>query len=266
MKVPLAVLLILLCTASVYARELTILVHSGDDAPDASYKKLGKYISAYLAKDGYTGFRIINDKNGSKADLRAAIASKPDIMFLSQYPAAQAAKQGYLPLMNAMRKGSLYSGAVFFVRRDSRIFRLRDLKNGRVALGKEYSSDLYSLPLRTLASENINVKTYPRPKMEDRASDVFLKKADAAVASSSNLNDSLPDIFKDTFRVIYVCGSIHSMFIMLPETMDDVLRGKIISILINARNNSAGKNALNFSGINDVYSTDFDWKALFSSL
>lgn len=281
MKKTLIVLIFSLLIFSAYGQPLTLCLHTADKTKADKYNALASYLVNTLKEYGYDGYNIIDDRSGSPKDIADTMKNKrPDIFITSFYPASIAADNGYFPAFTAKINSSLYSGAVFFVRKDSKIFRIKDMGGKNIALGRQYSSEGHILPLMALRENGLvpvmmttadnkkisekSVRYFFTENLTQTASDVFLKKADVGYAESVLFENELPAIFNNSYRIIFKSDDLPSMFIMLPQNMDKPLQNKIISLIDSAINNIKGKKAMNYSGISSVYAVSFDWKALFS--
>lgn len=170
------------------------------------------------------------------------------------------------PILLAMRKGTVEYSSLIFVRKDSGIRRLGDLRGRVIAFEDPGSTSGYFLPKVTMIAEGlepVKIDSSNSPVPKDKigyifageelnvSAWVFNKKTAAGALSNLDWPDQKdnPESYRKDFEIIYETEKVPRTLVMVREGQDDKLVERIKEELLNMHNTEAGREALKASKI-----------------
>ena len=180
------------------------------------------------------------------------------------------AKANATPILLASRKGVEEYNSYIFVRRDSGISRLEDLKGKVIAFEDTGSTSAYFLPRFSMESEGmdlVRIDSFNSQVPLDKIGYVFAgselnistwvyhNKVNAGALSSTDWPDQRdnPKAYRNEFEVIYETKKVPRMLVMVREGLDEKLVVRIKEELLNIDKTEEGKNALKPFKINKFF-------------
>ena len=170
------------------------------------------------------------------------------------------------PILLAMRIGTTEYSSLIFVRKDSGIRRLEDLRGKIIAFEDPGSTSGYFLPKVAMIAEGLELveinsanSSIPENKIGyvfageelNVSTWVYNKKTDAGVLSNLDWSDQEdnPESYRKDFEIIYETKKVPRTLVMVREGLDDTLVGRIKEELLNMHNTEEGRVALKTSKI-----------------
>ncbi|MBI5894007.1 MAG: phosphate/phosphite/phosphonate ABC transporter substrate-binding protein [Deltaproteobacteria bacterium] len=204
-----------------------------------------------------------------------------DVIFESAFSAVTTReKAGTIPSLVLWKKQSREYKALFFVRKDSPIKTLNDLKGKTIVFEDPESTSAYWMPKAELVKNGMTVlplKDKNPPAMQpnhavryvfaeaelNQAFWVAQKKADAG-AFNNNDWDELPQKVRGEFRIIHETKPVLRFVASFHPNLPKNIRNAVEDILINMDQNLEGQDALKYAArINKIERlTDNDFKSL----
>lgn len=183
-------------------------------------------------------------------------------------------RAGAKPLLLTERNGTRKYHSVFFVRRDSGVRNLADLKGRKVAMQSTHSTSAYVIPLLELLDAGL------RPEILMTPGDVALSDSVGYVLARTELNistyvhkgmmdagvvssvdwanaSSMPLAFRRDFRILHETAPYPRAVEMVRESLSPVVRERLQQVLLEASRDPAAAPALQaFFGTSGFYRVD----------
>ena len=170
-------------------------------------------------------------------------------------------RSGAEPLLLTERGGVAAYHSVFFVRRDSPINTLEELKGRSLAMQSVWSTSSYLVPVMELLAHGVRPEILLTPQDTPTADTVgyvfarselnistFVHKrvVDAGVVSSIDWLDErrVPAVFRRDMRVLYETEDVPRAVEMVRPGMDPAVRRRLQEVLLEASNDPAAGPAL----------------------
>jgi phosphonate transport system substrate-binding protein len=178
------------------------------------------------------------------------------------------------PLLLTERSGVSAYQSVFFVRRDSPLMELEDLKGRTLAMQSALSTSAYLVPVMELLEHGVQPEILLTPSdapAADAVGYVFARSelnistyvhkrvVDAGVISSIDWNDdrSMPPAFRRDMRVLYRSEPIPRAIEMVRADLEPAVRERLQAVLLEAsRDPFAGPALAKFFGTTGFYAVD----------
>jgi len=237
---------------------------------------IGNYLLKHLKSFGYGQTRVVSGGEGRISKFIEIMKSENvDIVFDSMYAASILSKEAEMePILIANRQGILYYSSYIFVRKESGINKIKDLKNKTIAFEDKGSTSAYFLPKRAIEKAGIPLSeksskaklkyifTHDKHQISNY---VYLKKVDAGALSSVDWNEDnkVPLFMKDNLRIIHKTESIPKLFVMVRKGMKPELKAEIIKIFTNMHNSKEGRAAMEKYNLSKFHKIGFNWKEFF---
>ncbi len=283
----LACLLLSLCLMPVEGRaepsRVLVLGRISDD-PKSHYQQLQPlldYVVPRMRDVGITEGRILmaRDAQQMASYLRRgrvdwATETAGTAMSLGQ-------RSGARPLLLTERNGVRSYHSIFFVRKDSPIATLRDLRGRTLALQNALSTSAYLVPAMELLEHGVRPEILLTPgdtPARHSVGYVFARSelnistyvhkglVDSGVVSSLDWGNegSVPAAFKRDFRVIHRSGNVPRALELVRGDLDPAVRQRLQEVLLQASHDPLAAPALKkFFGTSGFYRLDADsWRTL----
>lgn len=170
-------------------------------------------------------------------------------------------RSGARPLLLTERGGVREYHGVVFVRRDSPVQRLDELRGHAIALQSTYSTSAYLLPMLALLQAGLRPEILSSPSDEpapDSVGYVFARSesniaalvhkrvVDAGAFSNLDLDDRqrVPESFRRDFRVIHATAAVPRALEMVRPGMDPNVERRLREVLLEAANDPNAAPAL----------------------
>lgn len=190
-------------------------------------------------------------------------------------------RSGARPLLLTERNGVRSYHSIFFVRKDSPIATLRDMRGHTLALQSVLSTSAYLVPAMELLEHGVRPEILLTPgdaPAHDSVGYVFARSelnistyvhkgvVDSGVVSSLDWGNerSVPAAFKRDFRVIHRSGKVPRALEMVRGDLDPAVRQRLQEVLLQASHDPLAAPALKkFFGTSGFYRLDADsWRTL----
>jgi phosphonate transport system substrate-binding protein len=165
------------------------------------------------------------------------------------------------PILLVSRQGMLEYNSVIFVRKDSGIHRLEDLRGKIIAFEDPGSTSGYFLPKLSMLAEGLELfemDSLDSPVPEDGVGYVFAgeelnistwvhrNKVDAGALSNLDWpdNEDNPESYRKEFEIIYESRKVPRMLVAVREGLDKKLVARIKEELLNMHKTEEGRKAL----------------------
>ncbi len=165
------------------------------------------------------------------------------------------------PILLVCRKGVAEYNSVIFVRKDSEISRLEDLKGKLIAFEDPGSTSAYFLPKVSMEAKSLDlvqvdhvVTAVPGDKVGyifagselNISTWVFFGRVNAGALSNTEWLDQSdnPEAYRKHFKIIYETQKIPRMFVIIRKGLDKKLVGRVKEELLNMAGNEEGRKAL----------------------
>ncbi|NRB81191.1 MAG: phosphate/phosphite/phosphonate ABC transporter substrate-binding protein [Saccharospirillaceae bacterium] len=259
-KFTLFTLIILLFTVNFsYAKQLSVGSISSDPAKEnRRFKPFIDYLSQNLKESGIDSVELVI---ASSLDEMIQLMRHGDVdIFLdSPFPSLTMMDAGVSKIvLSRWKKGVEKYHSVIFVRRDSDIRSIFDLKNKIIAFEEPFSTSSYYIPKASILQESLLMKELSSRHQaipEDEIGYVFSdddvntvtwvrkKLVDAGAINDITFN-SLKDKFKDSLRIIFNSIEVPRQVVNFRIGMDSKLEEALIEVLISMSENEYGKEQL----------------------
>ncbi|MFQ5957300.1 MAG: phosphate/phosphite/phosphonate ABC transporter substrate-binding protein [Candidatus Brocadiales bacterium] len=165
------------------------------------------------------------------------------------------------PVLLAWRKGAGEYNSLIFVRKDSGIRRLEDLKGKVIAFEDPGSTSAYFLPMFSIKAKGLNlveIESFDSPVPEGKigyvfagselniSGWVFFNNVDAGALSSTDWNDQgdNPRAYRKEFKIIYETQKVPRMLVAVRKGLDKKLVERIKEELLKMDKGEEGRKAL----------------------
>ena len=252
-----ALLLALLCAFPVFADALNpnrIVIGRITDNPRSDYVRLKRLIDVVvprLAEQGITEGAVLLARDPQQM---AGYLRRGRVDWVTETPAMAAelqSRSGAQPFLRALREDRNVYRSLIFVRRDSGIRRITDLRGKRLALQTRSSTSAFYLPLITLIDAQLPLTELAAPDDHPAADEVgfllarselniatWVHKGLADAGAFSNLDwdnpRRMPPSFREDFRVIAESDSVPRAIELvrkdLPAPLADALRSLLLDL------------------------------------
>lgn len=220
-------------------------------------KKLGDY--------GITkGDVRLEGKNSTQATVKLLLDEMIDVIFETPFGALSFIDQGgAVPILTISRGGVFEYNSFIFVRKDSGITSLDDLRGKRIAFEDPGSTSSFHLPVISLKAAGLEL-TPQEASGADRLSYVFagselnvaswtyFGKVDAGALSNLDWDDptEVPDTFRNDLTVIHQTPFVPRMLVLVRKGLDPGLVTAIQEALMEIASTKDGQAALKHYKIN----------------
>lgn len=170
-------------------------------------------------------------------------------------------KANAVPVLLAWRHGVRDVSSFIFVRRDSGINLLEDLKGKVIAFEDPGGTDEYFLPKYSLQADGfdlVEISSADAPVPEGKigyvfagaelniSAWVFFKKVDAGAMSNAlwTSESDVPDNYRKEFKIIYETSKVPKEFVVVREGLDENLAARIKEELLKMDETEEGREAL----------------------
>lgn len=202
-----------------------------------------------LAKDNSTGVKYLRE-------------GKLDIILETPFSAClYKVEANATPILLVSRQGVLEYNSVIFVRKDSGIHGLEDLREKTIAFEDPGSTSGYFLPKLSMLAEGLElfeIDSLDSHVPEDRTGYVFAgeelnvstwvyrNKVDAGALSNLDWldNEENPESYREEFEIIYETRKVPRMLVVVREGLDKKLVARIKKELLNMHKTEEGRGAL----------------------
>ena len=187
---------------------------------------------------------------------------KLDIVLETPFSAYQyKVKTNAIPILSVWRKGVGEYSSVIFVRKDSGIQQVEDLKGRVFAFEDPGSTSSYFLPKYTLKAKGLDlvgIDSSDSPVPEGKigyvfagselniSNWVFFNKVDAGALSNSDWTDQKdnPEAYRKEFKIIYETLKVPRMLLVVREGINKKLLERIKEELLKMDKSKEGRDAL----------------------
>ncbi|MBA7512030.1 hypothetical protein ES705_04029 [subsurface metagenome] len=257
----LSLFLFFLVCMNLQAEQNTITVSRVSDHPKKHYKKLKPFID-YIAENlehmGIKKGRVLLAKDNHRL-IKYLREGKVDIVTETPFSSIiYMEKAGAKPLLRRWKKSVPIYNSYIFVRKDSGINSLKDLKGKVIAFEDPGSTTGYFLPKVTIIKEGlemVELKNYKQKPPSDKVGYCFahgepniahwVHKSLVDAGALSNIEyqeaDEVPPRFLPDFKVIYKSESVPRNLILVRGDMNPEMQTAVKDILINMRLNKEGR-------------------------
>ncbi len=228
------------------------------------YGPLARYVAKDLEKFGVTGGKMVIAKD-SEAMAEKLRKGEVNIIFESAFPVIELREEaGIIPRLLIWKKGSSEYHSVIFVRKESPIQNLNDLKGKTIVFEDPLSTSAYLLPKADLRRTGLTVlplgdKKGPAEAVRfvfggeeaNQAFFVLQKKTDAGAFSSDDWKE-LPVGEKNALRVIHETKPVLRYIAAFNPDLPPELRDAIASVLTQISNDPEGIKILKKADIEKI--------------
>lgn len=259
-KILFSLILCSLFSAKVLASTLSVGTISENPIKDIRlFAPFAKYLSSKLEHAGITKHNIVV---ASSIKEMAEKLKKGDIDVYIDSPMVSLAVEelsGSTMLLRRWKKGTSSYKSIIFVRKDSNVKSLQDLKGHRIAFESTYSSSGYLLPQLAFHNNklklnlaNRNKTTIPKNKVsyifsndDENTITWVIRKIVTAGAMSDRKFKQLAGKDKNTFRILHTTEAIPRHVVNIRPDMDKNISNSIKHVLLNMHKDPAGIKILN---------------------
>lgn len=246
---------------NLHGEQDTITIGRVSDNPKRHYKRLKPFID-YIAENlehmGIKKGRVLLAKDNHRL-IKYLREGKVDIVTETPFSSIiYMEKAGAKPLLRRWKKSVPIYNSYIFVRKDSGINSLKDLKGKVIAFEDPGSTTGYFLPKVTIIKEGlemVELKNYKQKPPSDKVGYCFaggepniahwVHKGLVAAGALSNIEyreaDEVPPRFLPDFKVIYKTESVPRNLILVRGDMNPEMQTAVKDILINMRLNKEGR-------------------------
>ena len=234
------------------------------DDPNAHYaqlKPLLDYVVPRMSDVGITEGRILMARD---AQQMASYLRRNRVDWVTETAATAVQleqRAACRPILLTERNGVSHYHTVFFVRKDSPIQSLEDLRGRTLALQSAASTSAYTVPLVELMEAKLSPEILLDPSDEpasDRVGFVLARSelniaswvhkglADAGAVSNLDWNDPkvVPPAFRRDFRVIHETGEYPRAVEIVRAGLDPKVEARLRDILLHANEDAEGRAAM----------------------
>lgn len=257
-------------------RSVLVLGRISDD-PQAHYdqlKPLLDYVVPRMREVGITEGRILMAKD---AQQMASYLRRGRVDWVTETAGTGMAleqRAGARPLLLTERDGVRTYQSLFFVRRDSPVNTLADLRGRTLALQSMLSTSAYLVPAMSLLDQGVRPEILLSPRdtpAADSVGYVFARSelnistyvhkrlVDAGAVSNLDWDDdrSVPPAFRNDLRVIHRSAPLPRALEMVRQDLDPAVRRRLQAVLLEASQDPQARKALRkFFGTTGFHTVD----------
>ncbi len=257
-------------------RSVLVLGRISDD-PRAHHAQLQPLLDYVVSKMGDVGIREGRVLMARDVQQMASYLRRDRVDWVTETAGTAVAlgqRAGARPLLLTERSGVRDYHTVFFVRQDSPVRQLQDLRGRRLALQAVASTSAYLVPVMTLLEDGVmpvilqDAEDAPSP---DTVGYVFARTefniaafvskgmVDAGAVSSVDWDDgrSMPPAFKRNLRVILRTDPYPRALELVRSDLDARVRGRLQQVLLDAAADPDARHALQqFFGTSGFHRVD----------
>lgn len=233
------------------------------------------YLAERLKSFGITGGDVrVDGKNSKNAIIGMLQSGQIDLVLETPFSAVHLIRKGgAVPLLTVQREGATEYNAYIFVRTDSGIQTLEDLK-GKVAVFEDPgSTSAYHLPRKSLEAAGLELTALASPEDGvpegktgyifagselNTSSWVYFQRADAGALS--NLDwvspDENPEAFRKEMTILHATEFVPRMLVIARPDLSPDLMAAITEVLLGMHETEAGREALQKYKINRFFQID----------
>lgn len=219
------------------------------------YSPMANYVAARLNKLGVQRGSVVVAKN-IEAMRKRVRRGGVDLIFESAFSTLELKKTGMLPSLLVWRKGVREYRTLFFVRKDSALHELTDLKGKIIVFEDPHSTSAYAIPKAELKKRGLQV--IPLAEAQKAAGTVryafggeelnlafwvIQKKADAGVFNNNDW-DELPQNIKTELRIIHETRPVLRYVGSFHPAVPPKVRQAVENVLVNMHRTGEGREAL----------------------
>lgn len=250
---------LLVCPGAAWAGSITVGSISVDPADDfAEFAPLAAYLAKQLPSDGVDRGRVVV-ADGIPQMARYLREGKVDLYIDSPFPSMAVSRAaGSRFLLRRWKRGQSEYHSVIFVREDSGIGRLEDLKGKVIAFEEPFSSSGYFLPKVTLAQKGFTLvpkREASDPVAPDEVGYVFsyddedtmvwvLRRKVAAGATDDQTYVKKAKGSLGSLRVIYRTPSVARQIVSCRSDLPPALVAHVKRILLEMERTAEGRSVL----------------------
>lgn len=242
----------------------TFVIGCVSDNPKKNYKRfkpMADYLAARLKDLGIEEGRILLAADADQM-VRYMHEGKVDLVSESAFIASYLRDNaGAEPLLKTWRKGVPYYHTVFFVRTDSDINKLSDLKGKTIAFEDMQSTSAYMIPASVLLRESLQLVQLSSPREtpppdsigyvfsgEEINSSMLVHKGIVQAAAFSNLDwasdNDLPKAIRDDMKIIYKTNKFPRAIEIVRQDLDPEIKQRIKALLLDVHKQPDAVSAL----------------------
>lgn len=215
-----------------------------------SLKLMADYLASHMHDLGYTKGKVLVSRN--KEDLAEQLRlGKVDLVTETAFSAIYLQnKAGAEPILRKWKKGVAEYHSIIFVRKDSGINNLQDLKGKTIAFEDANSASAYYLPAAALIGAGLNLQQLSSPREKAGAeflgyvfskqeinTSIWVAKGRVDAGALSNLdwqkNDHMPESFRSDLKIIHTTSSIPRAIEVVRKTLPEEVKARIKTLMLN---------------------------------
>ncbi|MFT6985177.1 MAG: phosphonate transport system substrate-binding protein [Psychromonas sp.] len=242
----------------------TLVIGKVSDSPKKhlqSLKLMADYLAAHMQDLGYTKGKVLLAR--SKQELaRQLQQGDVDLVTETAFSAIYLqAEAGAEPILRKWKKGIAEYHSVIFVRKDSGINNLQDLKGKTIAFEDANSTSAYYLPAYALINAGLNLEQLSTPREKASAdfvgyvfskqeinTSVWVHKGRVDAGALSNIDwqkkSHMPESFHPDLKIIHKSISIPRAIEVLRKELPIAVKARIKMLLLNIDKDPDGYDAL----------------------
>lgn len=247
------------------ASQETITMGRATDKVKKGYERLHPIVTFLASKLAHVGISegkvVLDGKNNNQKIIDYLNSGKLDIVLDSPFPIALYMRAcGAQPILLASREGLVTYRTNIFVREDTQIRTIADLKGQILAFEDPTSTSSYFLPKRAIERMGLELKpadgASPIPKDKigyvfagselNISSWVFYGKVAAGALSEADWVDQIdnPEAYRKQFRIVHQTEEIPRMVVLVRKGLPPRVLSAVKNVLLTMHETEAGREAL----------------------
>lgn len=247
------------------ASQQTIAMGRATDKVKKGYERLQPIVTFLASRLAHVGISkgqvVLDGKNNNQKIIDYLNSGKLDIVLDSPFPTAVYMKTcGAKPILMASREGMLTYRTNIFVRKDTKIRTIADLKGQTIAFEDPTSTSSYYLPKRAIERMALELKPAdgksPVPKNNvgyvfagselNISGWVYYGKVAAGALSEADWVDQTdnPETYRKQFRIIHQTEAIPRMVVLVRKDLPPRILSAVRNVLLAMHETEAGREAL----------------------